>query len=502
MISQQILDSIDNPIYWKDLDGKYIGCNKKQAELYGKESVNEVIGKTDFELLDFETANNFRENDKKVLETNQTLYEEEVLNIQPTNEERIFLAKKSPLINEKGEVYGIIGISTDITERKLIENDIKNRYIDSKTYLQQIIDNVDALIYWKDEGGRYLGCNKSLLSTYGLNDISKILGKKDEEIINEDLASKLRENDYLVMQTKKSIDREEQLELEPGNLIDLLAKKSPLIDNNGNIKGIIGVSIDITDRKKLEEKIKHKNEELKKKDKIKTEFIENFSHDVKVPINALVGRTQLLKIISAKDKNEKLAKVAKDVEDSSMILNTLFSQMRDIVIHEQFDNKLYNTKFNLSSLIEKEIEIAKASVPNHKNINIDFHSEDDLSFKVNTDHYKLSQIVRNLLSNAIKFTDEGNVSVETETIRNTDNQVSFKLIVADTGIGIDEAHQNNIFELFNRANITSHNNNRHGMGLGLYIVKNNLNILGGSISFESYLGQGSNFSVKIPLETV
>ena len=87
-----------------------------------------------------------------------------------------------------------------------------------------------------------------------------------------------------------------------------------------------------------------------------------------------------------------------------MVLNTLFNQMQDIIIHEQFDNNIYNTKFNLFGLVEKEVKIIKASVPSNKNINIDFYpKEDELSIRVNTDYYKLSQIIRNLLSNSYKF---------------------------------------------------------------------------------------------------
>ena len=385
---------------------------------------------------------------------------------------------------------------------EILKNEIKNlkkEISESQKKINEydyILDNIPANVFWKSFDGKFLGCNKQVLNRAGLENKNDIIGSND---FNSQLpwsgeANIIRKNDIAIMNSGKSIQFEETLNFANG-IQTYLNIKTPLKDINGKIYGVIGVAIDITDRKELEE-------ELKQKDVIKTQFIENFSHDVKVPINALVGRTQLLKLIGQKEKNEKFIKAATDTENSAMVLNTLFTQMKEIVIHEHFDNNIYNTTFNLFGLIEKEIKIAKASIPNHKKINIDFHSKEDLSFKVNTDYYKLSQIIRNLFSNAIKFTDEGNISIETNVIRNSDNQINFKFIIADTGIGIDKAYQDNIFELFNRACITSHDNNRHGMGIGLYIVKNNIDILGGRISFESYIGQGSRFSIEIPLHEV
>ena len=186
------------------------------------------------------------------------------------------------------------------------------------------------------------------------------------------------------MQECKTLEIEEEFITSNNRVTTNLSRKSPLIDEQGKACGIIGISVDITDRKELEEEIKHKNEELKKKDAIKTQFIENFSHDVKVPINALVGRTQLLKLIGQKEKNEKFIEVATDAENSAMVLNTLFKQMQNIIVHEQFDNKIYSTTFNLFSLVNEEIEIAKASIPSNKKINIHLSvsKEDELSIRV------------------------------------------------------------------------------------------------------------------------
>ncbi|API86834.1 PAS domain-containing sensor histidine kinase [Francisella uliginis] len=378
-------------------------------------------------------------------------------------------------------------------------NDLKKENL----MLKKILDTIDANIYWKNSQGKYLGMNNSNAAALKLSCAQDAIGKTELELLkDQSLAQSILDNDLEVIKNNTTTTYEENYPIHDDQIGVYLAKKRTLFDDQKNKIGLVGISVNITDRKELEKEIKYKNKELEKKDAIKTQFIENFSHDVKVPINALIGRIQLLKLIGQKEKNEKFIKVATDTENSAMVLDTLFKQMQNIITHEQFDNNIYSTTFNLFSLVDEEIKIAEASIQSNKKINIHLSISENLSIDVYTDHYKLSQIIRNLLSNAIKYTDEGNIDIQTEIIEGNSKQVIFNFKVSDTGIGIHKAHQDNIFELFNRAGITSHNNNRHGLGIGLYIVKNNVSILGGSISFESYLGQGSKFFISIPLEAV
>lgn len=397
-------------------------------------------------------------------------------------EKIIFLEKALEEANNK-----ILQLGEEILHYK---NNVNN--------FQQAINCLETNIYWKDRDGYYLGCNNKIIELSGVTSIADVIGKTDYELSPRDIADKLVLNDKLVMNEKRSISKEEQLRLPSGEIIYLLSKKSPLIDSKGEVIGIIGASIDITEVKLLQDKVNEQNEIIRIKDSLKTQFIENFSHDVKIPINALIGRTQLLKLLGIKENNQKMIRAADAAENSAMVLDALFVQMQNVMIHEEFGKEIYNTEFNLHSLIKKEIEIAEASLLSYKNVYINSIVSDDLSIQVNTDHYKLSQILRNILSNAIKYTDEGNINIKAEATE-SDDKVFFQFKVSDTGIGIDETYKKNIFEKFNRANITSSNNNRHGMGVGLYIVKNNLNILGGSINFESSIGQGSTFNVEIPL---
>ena len=398
---------------------------------------------------------------------------------------------------------------SDSTKIKILEDKIDGLQKETLEYKNKIheynfiLDEIPANIFLKDQDGKYMYCNKTVLSSLGLDSKEDILYLNDS---NNRLpwyhqAEIIKRNDFKIMSSDKPIEIEETLNFANGIQTYLNIKK-PIKNVSGEIYGILGIALNITDRKKMQKKIENQNEELKKKDEIKKEFIEDFSHDIKVPINALVGRTQLLKILGARSRDDKFIKVADDIERSCMALDTLFMQMRQIVMHEQFDNEKHYSEFNILQLVKQEFEIAESSILPEKFVVVDLTTNKDLDIRVRSDSYKLSQIIRNLLSNAVKYTDNGNINVKGLATKISDDNIYFEFSVVDTGIGIDDLYKNYIFEKFNRGGITSHLDNKQGMGVGLHIVKNNVNILGGELDFKSVVGRGSEFWVGVTLEIV
>lgn len=398
---------------------------------------------------------------------------------------------------------------TNNSKIKALEDKIKQLENENEKFRGEIynyiyiLDQLDASIFWKNLKGEYIGCNKYVVKMSGKNSKSDIIGRNDSDF-NLPWSSESRDiikNDFKIISSGRSIEIEETLNCSNG-LRTYLNIKKPIKNLKGEINGILGIALDITDRKKLQKKIENQNKQLKKKDKVKKEFIDDFSHDIKVPINALVGRTQLLKILSARSKNDKFVKVSDDIERSCLALDMLFTQMRQIVMHEQFDNKKYYSEFNLLQLVQQEFEIAESSMLPEKFVTIDLTTNKDLDIRVSTDNYKLAQIMRNLLSNAVKYTEQGNINVKGLATKTNDDYIYFEFAVVDTGIGIDDLYKKYIFEKFNRGGIASHYNNKQGMGVGLHMVKNNVDILGGELNFKSFVGRGSEFWVGITLEIV
>jgi len=501
VLLQRIIDNIDSPIYWKDKQGRYLGCNKAVVKLHRKEKIEDVIGCTDLELFDAKTAKQLMDNDKTVWGNNQVLHiEEMVRTIEHT--EVMFLAKKSPLLDQQGNICGVIGTLVDISQQKALEKQLSEAYETAQQNFQQIIDSVDALVFWKDTSSTYLGCNKSLLDYYGIKSLSSIIGKRDRDIIDQNLADALVKNDNFVMQKKGSIVFDEELCLPSNEDAYLIAKKSPLLDDKGDIRGIIGVSIDITERKKLEEETKRQKEELEEKDRLKRLFVKNFSHDAKAPFESIVGATQLLMALSKKypEFNKTVAKI----DNGVMAINKILNQMCTAIMNGQFGEKVYSKKFDFSKMIEGEIELAKTSIKLGQVIEITVDIDKRIPKTIYGDELKVSQILRNLLCNAIKHSktgETGQIKLAVNRVDAPKGKIKISFTVSDTGIGIAEKDKDKIYE-YGRRLVKSYTDNIPGIGLGLHMVKNHVDVLGGTIDCHSELGKGTRFDVELTFDDV
>ncbi|APC90999.1 MULTISPECIES: PAS domain-containing protein [Francisella] len=284
---KQIINSIDANIYWKDTDGKMLGMNHSCLKFLGLSDMSEAIGKSSIELSVIKnTGLDIHKNDLKVIENDKTsIFEEKVLFKE---KEQTFLSQKSPLKDENGKTIGIIGVSIDISqqkklqaqlERKKAELEKKNKEIKSlldnqKSSFQQIVDNIEANIYWKDTDGKMLGMNLCYLKYLGLSDMNEAIGKRDVELsVMKNTSSDLYKNDLKVIEGDTTLIFEEKVLFE-GKEQTFLSQKSPLKDENGKVIGIIGVSIDITKQKKLQHELEKKNNELREKDKKRSEAAE------------------------------------------------------------------------------------------------------------------------------------------------------------------------------------------------------------------------------------
>ena len=174
---QEVLNSLHSPVYWKDLDGVYQGCNKKMMELYGKKSINEIIGDNDFNLTTEDMANNHRQHDLQVIKNGLPLSIDEDT-VTAENKKLHFISTKSPLFyNQK--ISGIIGVSVDITERKKLELELR----DKKNQLEKRL--AFQKHYVKSYGYDYI---------YALKVISESVEKIEQRLIRLDIPQVVRTN--------------------------------------------------------------------------------------------------------------------------------------------------------------------------------------------------------------------------------------------------------------------------------------------------------------------
>ena len=227
----------------------------------------------------------------------------------------------------------------------------------------------------------------------------------------------------------------------------------------------------------------------------KSDFLSNMSHEIRTPLTAIVGMAELLTDTSLTAKQAKYVEVFNRAANSLM---NLVNNILDLSKIEAGQLVIENTKFNLFEIIKETADIFEIQA-NNKNINLRIEKDEEMNFIRNGDPNRIKQIMLNLLGNAIKFTDRGEIIISITTNKEDENQCIIS--VKDTGIGISELQQNEIFSRFTQAD-SSTTRKYGGTGLGLAVCKRLLDNIDGKITVESKEGSGSTFSctIKIPVD--
>ena len=380
----------------------------------------------------------------------------------------------------------VLAIVRDISERRLAEEASKNK----SRFIETLLDSIPNPLFYMDNSGKYIGINKAFRDFYQVEN-EDFIGKNLYEIDSIQTAKIHIASDKLIfdgIEASQTYDR--TIKLPNGEERDVIITKSPFPDSNNNIGGLIGMIIDITQRKKMEQELISAKERAEESDHLKTSFLNNLSHEIRTPLNAIVGFSDLLNadypdeqkmgfIDIINNNSNQLLHIIDDVlavsrleSEKIPIDNEFFS------IRELFED-LYNTFTNLA--VKSNLILHKPELSPTLPVNI-FH-----------DKGKIRQVLAGFIENAIKYTLQGSVEMDCQLI---DNQLRFS--VKDTGLGIDKREQAHVFDRFYRTNEVQLKAIR-GNGLGLSIAKGLVELIGGTIGLESEKGQGSKFYFTIPV---
>jgi len=365
----------------------------------------------------------------------------------------------------------------------------------SDNYLIQIIDGTPGSVYWKDKNGRYLGCNLFMVKTAGLQSKDDIIDKTDADLWPMN-AGKIRENDLLVINTGSQIAFEEAIKLQDGTIMYFASSKMPLKDDNGNVIGIIGNSLDITKLKETERELAAAKEKAEVSNQAKTAFIQNMEHDIRTPFNGIWG---LANILAERETDQEKKILLSEISTCAKELLDYCDSILDFSRTEHHVVSVLDKIFNIKELVDSVIKI-ESSAATHKNLILSLDINPNLPAMLIGDPYRLKRVFINLLSNAIKFTKTGYVKLSAAMVdTKADRFCVVKFIVEDTGIGIPEDKQNIIYETFTRG-MPSNKNLYKGLGLGLGIVKQFITELDGDIHLESEVNKGTRFTLFLPFK--
>lgn len=385
----------------------------------------------------------------------------------------------------------------DITDRELYEKEL----MDSKERYKKLVQlSPHAVLV--HTGERFIFVNKAGAKLLDVPHRKELIGVPIRGFIHEEyIDSMINKIDKIIKTKRQIVGREMKIVTATGKIVDV-SMSSSLIQYDGE-EVIMTILTDITERKEKERLIKKAEEHRKKMDemieyeRIRTEFFANISHELKTPINVILGSLQLIDkyendFISNPDKLNKLIRTMKQ---NCYRLLRLINNLIDITKIDSGYFKLNLENANIVKVIE-DITLSVANYIESKGVELIFDTNVEEKLMA-FDPDKLERIILNLLSNALKFTCKGD-SIE---VIISDRETEIVIEVKDTGIGIPDEQQDTIFDRFRQVD-RSLTRNHEGSGIGLSLVKSLVAMHGGSITLESIYGEGTSFIIKIPSNIV
>jgi PAS domain S-box-containing protein len=270
--------------------------------------------------------------------------------------------------------------------------------------------------------------------------------------------------------------------------IDIQVAVAPLLDDTNQCIGSIAVARDVTQHKRSEEALRLAREAAEAASHAKSSFLARMSHEIRTPMNGVLGMTELLLETGLTSTQRKYAET---VQRSGQNLLGIINDLLDFSKIEAGKLELENVDMDLRRTLEDIVDLL-AERAHIKGLELACSIPPDLATHVKGDPLRLGQVLTNLVGNAIKFTEQGAVVIRVAAVEETEDKVTMRFEVSDTGLGISAEAQTRIFDEFSQAD-GSTTRKHGGSGLGLAISKQLVEMMGGTIHVESALGAGSTF---------
>jgi len=360
-----------------------------------------------------------------------------------------------------------------------------------KTLLASIVESSEDAIIGKDLDDRIISWNKGAENLLGYSH-EEAIGMDINRIMPEDKRSDLSKVNAKINSGQPVGHFETQRLTKDNRLVDVSLNVSPIRDHNGNVIGGSAIVRDITFLKQAQRDLIKAKEEAEQASQAKSEFLSRMSHELRTPMNAILGFGQLLRL-EIKKPNPKVELTEVDyILKAGKHLLELINDVLDLSRIESGSLKVALEPVDLMKLIDESIG-SMNPIAEEKSITIINNCQKNSYVYVVADGIRLKQIVLSLLSNAIIYNRvNGTVSIAYEI-----EDRKLKLNIVDTGIGISQENQKDLFKPFER--FGTQQEEVSGVGIGLSICKKLVELFHGSIYFKSVLGKGSTFTIELPL---
>jgi len=359
---------------------------------------------------------------------------------------------------------------------------------DQVEFMRVLINGTPHPIYVRDRQGKLLICNSGYLEVFQV-EREQVIGKTVlDGVLGDPDEAAAYHRDYLqVMESGEAQLQDRSLIMPDGRVLTIYHWMLPYRSSTGEVSGMIAGWIDISERQRLLEDVHAAN-------RAKTTFLATMSHEIRTPMNAVIG---MLELATKKADQGVMDRFAIDVASGAARgLLDLIGDILDIARIESGRLSLNPERANLRELLESVVRIFEG-LARQKQLQLQLDLDAGGNRDVLIDPLRFKQIVSNLLSNAIKFTAQGHVrlSVRTEAGK---EQLGVRLQVEDSGMGIGEEDQKRLFSPFTQAS-NNDQSARSGSGLGLVISRTLCEMMGGRLTLDSTLGQGTRIDVRLDL---
>jgi len=490
-----ILQASPDGICVIDTEGTIQMANQSMLQIFGYES-NEVMGQ-DVKILMFDDI--AREHDHYI---ERIVWGREPKLIGKGSREVIgrkkdgssFPMDLSVSMVGAGKEALFVGILRDITERIAMQEKAR----ELAAFQAALLDAVPNPIFVKDQDLKYTAFNRAYEEAFGMRR-EEYIGKTilEAEYITEDREGYHQADRELI--ARGGFTREEYTaRFADDRDHDVLYWRRTFDLGNGIPGGMMGILIDISDRKQMEREMEIAREQAESANETKSAFLANMSHELRTPMNAIIGYAEMLKEDAEDDENDEIVPDLDHIITAGRHLLQLINDVLDISKIEAGRMDLYLEDFDIATMINDAASTVTTLVEKNNN-ELDIKVAENLG-SMHADLTKIRQIVFNLVSNAAKFTSGGKVGIEASAI-DKDGRAFIRLAVADTGIGVPQEKLEHIFEEFSQAD-NSTTRNYGGTGLGLALVRKFARMMGGDIQVESTPGEGSTFTLELPARVV
>lgn len=393
-----------------------------------------------------------------------------------------------PLFND-GIYRGHFWQYRDITKRKNSEELLRN----NEEKYRNIIENMHLGLLEVDLNENIQYANDSFCEMSGFTS-EELIGTCTLDIFPLNTNEIVKDKQYL--RSKGILDTYEiQVKNKKNEPRWWLISGAPMYDQNGSQTGSIGIHLDISEQKKLQEQLIVAKMRAEESNIAKDKFLANISHELRTPVNGIIGMSRSLARTTLLPEQKKYLHMLRSATDQLLIM---LNDILDLAKIDAGKIHLDYRSFNLPAAIYKSIDVVQSRAE-EKGLSLRIQMDDSLSMVYVGEEKRLRQILINILSNAVKFTEKGYIQINCSKVSSSGKRDQVLIEITDTGIGMDDAFKERLFQKFAQED---ENSSRHygGTGLGLSISRELIELMGGRIEVSSIKNKGTTVSLLIPFD--